>query len=52
MHAGKISHVQALTKAQLGYEKRRAMQINLPSLVKTDFENAIKQLPKRTKERR
>jgi len=45
-HAGKISHEQALTKAQLEYEKHRTMQINLPSPVDADFERAIKQLPK------
>ncbi|MDO9516558.1 MAG: virulence RhuM family protein [Methanosarcinaceae archaeon] len=45
-HAGKISHEQSLTKAQLEYEKHRTMQINLPSPVEADFERAIKQLPK------
>jgi hypothetical protein len=45
-HAGNISHEQALTRAQLEYEKHRTMQINLPSPVETDFEQAIKQLPK------
>jgi hypothetical protein len=45
-HAGNISHKQALTRAQLEYEKHRTMQINLPSPVETDFEQAIKQLPK------
>ena len=45
-HAGKISHEQALTKAQLEYEKHRTMQINLTSPVEADFEKAIKQLPK------
>ena len=45
-HAGNISHEQALTRAQLEYEKYRTMQINLPSPVETDFEQAIKQLPK------
>ena len=45
-HAGNISHEQALIKAQLEYEKHRAMQINLPSPVEADFENAIKKLPK------
>ena len=45
-HAGNISHEQALTKAQLEYEKHRTMQINLTSPVEADFEKAIKQLPK------
>ncbi len=45
-HAGNISHKQALTKAQLEYEKHRTMQINLPSPVEEDFEKAIKKLPK------
>jgi hypothetical protein len=45
-HAGKIPHEQALTKAQLEYEKHRTMQINHPSPVEVDFERAIKQLPK------
>lgn len=44
-HAGNISHEQALTKAQLEYEKHRAIQINLPSPVENDFEDAIKKLP-------
>ena len=44
-HVGTISHEQALTKAQLEYEKHRTMQINLPSPVEVDFEKAIKQLP-------
>lgn len=50
-HAGKISHEQALTKAQLEYEKHRTMQINLPSPVEADFEQAIKQLPKTTQKK-
>ena len=45
-HAGTISHEQALTKAQLEYEKHRTMQINLPSPVEEHFEKAIKKLPK------
>jgi hypothetical protein len=45
-HAGNISHKQALTRAQLEYEKHHTMQINLPSSVETDFEQAIKQLLK------
>ncbi len=45
-HVGNISHKQALTKAQLEYEKHRTMQINLPSPVEEDFEKAIKKLPK------
>ena len=45
-HAGNISHEQALTKAQLEYEKHRDMQLNLPSPVEEDFEKAIKKLPK------
>ena len=51
-HAGKISHEQALTKAQLEYEKHRNMQINLPSPVETDFEQTIKQLQKPGLEKR
>ena len=51
-HAGNISHEQALIKAQLEYEKHRAMQINLPSRVETDFENAIKRLPKSAPKKR
>ena len=45
-HAGKISHEQALIRAQLEYKKHRTMQINLPSPAETDFEQAIKQLLK------
>ena len=52
-HAGKISHEQALTKAQLEYEKHRAVQINQPSPVEKHFEQAIKQLSKpRSKKKR
>ena len=51
-HAGKISHEQALTKAQLEYEKHRNMQINLRSPVETDFEQTIKQLQKPGLEKR
>ena len=45
-HPGKISHEQALKKAQIEYEKYHATLINQPSAVEIDFEQAIKQLPK------
>jgi len=45
-HAGKISHEQALARAQLEYEKHRTMQINLPSPVEEDFDEAVRKMLK------
>ena len=45
-HAGRVSHQDALTKAEREYEKFRAQQAEEPSRVEADFEQAIKQLPK------
>lgn len=45
-HGGKVSHEQALTKAQIEYEKYRALQFNQPAPVEKHFEQAIKRLPK------
>ena len=45
-HGGKVSHEQALTKAQIEYEKYRALQVNQPAPVEKHFEQAIKRLPK------
>ncbi|OFZ88788.1 MAG: hypothetical protein A2V78_10005 [Betaproteobacteria bacterium RBG_16_64_18] len=45
-HAGTISHEQALRKAELEFEKFRALQLALPSPVENDFEAAVKRLPK------
>jgi hypothetical protein len=45
-HAGKVSHEEALSKAQMEYEKYHALQINQPLPVETHFEEAIKRLPK------
>ena len=44
-HAGRISHQDALAKAEREYEEFRAAQVSLPSRVEQDFEAAIKALP-------
>lgn len=44
-HAGKITHEQALQKAEQEYEKFRQRELAAPSQVEKDFEQAIKQLP-------
>jgi len=44
-NAGKISHNQAVKKAELEIERYRALQVNEPSQVERDFEEAIKKLP-------
>lgn len=43
-HAGRITHQQALAKAELEYEKFRHQQLEEPSRVELDFEQAIKRL--------
>ncbi len=45
-HAGTISHEQAIERAQIEYEKHRALQINRPSTVEKHFDQAVKKLPK------
>ena len=45
-HAGTVSHEQALRKAELEFEKFRALQLIQPSPVEADFEAAVKKLPK------
>lgn len=45
-HGGRVSHEQALTKAQIEYEKYRALQINQLTPIEKHFEQAIKRLPK------
>ena len=45
-HAGKISHEDAVKKAELEFEKHRQQQLAAPSQVEKDFEAAVKQLPK------
>ena len=44
-HAGKIPHEQAVKKAELEFERHRALHANEPSKVEKDFEQAIKKLP-------
>jgi hypothetical protein len=44
-HAGKISHEQAVKKAELEFERHRALHANEPSQVEKDFDEAIKKLP-------
>lgn len=43
-HAGKISHEQAMQKAQLEYAEFRALEDAKPSAVEKDFEAAVKKL--------
>jgi hypothetical protein len=43
-HAGKISHEQALRKAEAEYEKFRALEDAKPSPVEIEFEAAVKKL--------
>jgi len=44
-HAGKTSHDEALKKAELEFERYRALHANEPSRVEKDFEEAVKKLP-------
>jgi hypothetical protein len=44
-HAGKISHEQALTKAEAEYEKFRVLEAAGLSRVEKDFEEAVRHLP-------
>jgi len=44
-HAGKISHEEALQKAELEFDKYRAGQLAQTSRVERDFEDAVKKLP-------
>ena len=44
-HAGKISHEEALQKAELEFEKYRAGQLAQTPRVERDFEEAVKKLP-------
>ena len=46
-HAGKISHEEALQKAELEFEKYRASRPAQTSRVERDFEEAVKKLPAR-----
>jgi hypothetical protein len=43
-HAGKISHEQAVRKAELEFEKHRALRWNEPSPAEVDFDKAVKQI--------
>jgi hypothetical protein len=45
-HAGTISHEQAIERAQIEYEKHRALRIDRPSPAEKHFEQAVKNLPK------
>jgi hypothetical protein len=45
-HAGKISHEQAVRKAELEFEKFHRAQLAAPSRVEKDFEAAVKELKK------
>jgi len=45
-HTGKISHEQAVEKAELEYEKYHRAQLALPSKVELDFDAAVKELKK------
>ncbi len=45
-HAGTISHDEALHKAEIEYEKFHLKQLEQPSKVEKDFEEALKKFPK------
>ena len=45
-HAGKISHDQAVQKAELEFEKYHRAQLALPTKVELDFDAAVKELKK------
>ena len=45
-HAGRISHEMALSKAELEYDKFKALTAGSPRPVDGDFETAVKQLQK------
>jgi hypothetical protein len=45
-HAGKVSHEQAVQKAELEFEKFHRPQLALPSQVEQDFDAAVKELQK------
>jgi len=45
-HAGRISHEEAVQKAELEYEKYHLAQLALPSKVELDFDSAVKELKK------
>jgi hypothetical protein len=45
-HAGRISHEMAQAKAELEYDKYKSLTPSKPRPVDTDFEQAVKQLPK------
>lgn len=51
-HAGTISHKQALRKAELEFEKFRQLQLEEPSQVEKDFDEAVRKLPKPRKPRK
>jgi hypothetical protein len=51
-HAGKISHEQALRKAEREFEKLRVLELAQPSQVEKDFDEAVKKLPKPRKPRK
>lgn len=45
-HAGRISHEQALQKAETEFERFRALKANEPSPVEKDFEEAVTKIKK------
>lgn len=45
-HAGRISHEQAVEKAELEFEKYHRTQLARPSKVEQDFDAAVKGLKK------
>lgn len=44
-HAGSISHEQAVQKAEMEFDKYRALHLNEPSKVEKDFDAVVKKLP-------
>lgn len=44
-HAGRVSHEEAVQKAELEFDKYHAGQLAQTSRVEKDFEEAVKRLP-------
>jgi hypothetical protein len=45
-HAGSISHDDALTKAQIEYDRYAAEQLTLPSTAEQHFDDAVREMKK------
>ena len=51
-HAGSISHEMAQNKAEMEYDRFRAITATTPRPVDEDFERAVKELPKPTRKKK